>query len=102
MVNLPEFQDVGRLQGLLYLIEDYSALSKIFNNYENDDVAILIGEETGEDHLSDYTIIFTTLKIFEDKKAYIAVVGPNRMNYEIVIPAVKYIAETITHLMRGW
>lgn len=102
MVTLPEFADIGKLQGLLHLLEDYQALSKIFNNYENEDVAILIGEESEYGELDGYTMIFTTLKIFEDKKAYVAVVGSNRMEYEVVIPAVKYIGETITHLIRGW
>lgn len=102
MIKLPEFKDVSRLQGIIRLLEDYKALSDLFSNYENEDIAILIGEESGINELSDYTVIFTTLKVFEGKKAYVAVIGPNRMEYTNVIPAIKYITETITHLMRGW
>lgn len=102
MIALPEFEDKSKLQGMINLLEDYKSLSKLFSNYENEDIAILIGEESGYDELNDYTVIFTTLKVFEDKKAFLAVIGPNRMKYGTVIPAVKYISETITHLMRGW
>lgn len=102
MVTLPEFKDASKLQGIINLLEDYKTLADLFSNYENEDIAILIGEESGIDELSDYTVIFTTLKVIEGKKAYVAVIGPNRMEYTSIIPAVKYIAETITHLMRGW
>lgn len=104
MLNIPEFQEVDALKGILKILEDYSKLSVIFNQNRSDkDVQVLVGEETGLDLFRDYSIVFSELRLQESEyKGYLAVIGPNRMRYSQIIPSVKYIADTISQLHRGW
>lgn len=103
MLDIPEFQEIESLKRLLSVLEDYAKLSKVFNHRRDDhEVQILIGEETELDELSDYAVVFSELRLHGGKQGFIAVIGPNRMPYQKIVPAVKYVAETISNVVRGW
>lgn len=103
MLNIPEFQQLESLRRVLAILEDYSTLSRILQRNKTDNkVKILIGEELGSAELSDYAIVFSAVRLHGDNKGYVAVMGPNRMNYQVVVPAVQYITEVIAQAVRGW
>ena len=103
MIKIPEFQEAENLENILKTLEDYYTLSEIFNiRSVDDDVQILVGDEIGKDELKDYAVIFSEIRIHGSQSGYIAVIGPNRMKYNQVVPAVRYIADTIRYLVRGW
>lgn len=103
MLNIPEFQQLDNLRSLMVVLEDYSALSRIFNqNHSDEEVKSLIGEETGLDAFQPYAVIFSELRLHGGKKGYIAVVGPNRVDYRKVIPIVGFTARTVNRVVSGW
>lgn len=96
MVAIPEFREAAKLRKVLALLEDYYTLSDILNKGNPDnDINILIGEETEVSEFADYAVIFSELRVRGAKKGYIAVIGPNRMHYDYIIPAVRYLSETV-------
>jgi transcriptional regulator of heat shock response len=100
MVKIPEFKESDSLQRILKILEDYYTLSEILNKTSADnDLNILIGEETGHDYFKDYSVIFSEVRLNGNKKGYIAVIGPNRMKYDQVIAAMQFIMESIRNLL---
>jgi len=103
MVSTPEFQDSTSLHEMLLILEDYSRLSDMMNNEAKDDsLKILFGEETDTIGYKDFTVVFSEIRLHEKKRGYIAVIGPNRMRYNQVLGAVRYLSDTIKYLVQNW
>ena len=103
MLNIPELQQIDSLRSLLMLMEDYVTLASLFRRNQGDsEVKVLIGEESGLDIFQPYAVVFAELKLHGGRTGYIAVVGPNRMDYRKIIPAVGFTARTINTLASGW
>lgn len=103
MLNIPELQEIDNLRSLLTVLEDYAMLAKIFNkNHSTDEVKVLIGEEAGLDAFNPYAVVFAQLRLHGGKQGYLALVGPNRMNYKKIIPAVGFAARSINSMASGW
>ncbi|MFW5702881.1 MAG: hypothetical protein ACOCXP_02855 [Candidatus Dojkabacteria bacterium] len=103
MVGLPEYSDEEKLRRFLDLIEDYRELGKLFGRYDaSNSVRVLIGEETGFKQLEDTAIAYAAIKLHGNEKGYMAVIGPNRMDYRRVIPAINYIVGSIQNAVAGW
>lgn len=104
MLNVPEFQELENLRKIMVILEDYSTLAAIFAR-QNDEggVKVLIGEEdTGFETFQNYAVAYAPLKLYRGQTGFIAVIGPNRMNYKHIIPAVEFIANTINNAVAGW
>lgn len=100
LVNIPEFRDTDSMKRILSILEDYSALSEMMNkDLPDDDIQILIGEETGNEIFDDYTLIFSEVRIDGKNRGCIAVIGPNRMKYDKVIKGIKYITDTLRQVL---
>lgn len=100
MINIPEFQEHDNLRRILRLMEDYYSLSEILNKgTSDDDINIIIGEEAENSLFKDYAVIFSEIRVMKSQRGYIAVIGPNRMDYLQIIPSVKYITDTIRYLL---
>lgn len=100
IVNIPEFKEVDNMRKILKIMEDYYSLSEILNkNSSDDDINIIMGEEAENSLLEGYCVIFSEIRVLKSTKGYVAVVGPNRMNYMQIIPSVKYITDTIRYLL---
>lgn len=103
ILDQPEFQDISKLKSILRLLEDYSILYDVFESYSTDrNIKVLVGEETGISDFEKYAVVFTPIKFFGDTNGYLAVIGPNRMRYKAVIPALRTIANNIESVVRGW
>lgn len=103
LLNHPEYREFSKLKQILSILDDYSDLAQIFKSYKNDrDIKVLIGEDLGHSALDDSAIVFADIPTFHGRKGYIAVLGPNRMQYEKVIPAIKYVSSKISTLLRDW
>lgn len=102
MVMIPEFREHESLRNILRVLEDYATLSKMFAKGAMDEITVLVGEEAGVDLFDDYAVVFSSIKLPDNKSGFIAVIGPNRMNYQMVISSVKYFSNTIGYLIRGW
>ena len=100
LTNIPEMKEEDKLKGILSILEDYYTLSDVFQTIESDDdVNVLIGEEeTGKQEFEGYSVIFTKIEL-KKQKGFIAVVGPHRMDYEKIITSIKYVADTMRHIV---
>jgi heat-inducible transcriptional repressor len=100
LVSIPEFRDQNTLKNVLKLLEDYYTLSEIMhkgNSYN--DVNVLIGEETGDESFLPYAIIFTEIRLKGRQKGYVALLGPTRMNYKLLLPLVKLTSDSIKKII---
>lgn len=103
MLDLPEFQEMVHLKSLLRIMEDYMNLYEIFDKHRlDDDTKVLIGDETGLEGFEDYAVVFSPIKLYSRSLGYLGVIGPNRMNYSRVIPAVKMIVKDMEKVVKGW
>ena len=99
-----EFWEIDTAKAALMLLDDHVLLDKIFQNapYGND-IKCMIEEELGLDNLKKCTLVFTEYGANSNNKSgYIAVLGPSRMNYSNVIPAVRYAKKLIEELNEAW
>lgn len=100
LVEVPEFRDTDNLKRILHILEDYSTLSEMMNRgLTDEDINVLIGEESGEDEFGEYAIIFNELRINGVPQGYLAIIGPNRMAYNKVIPLMQFTIETIRRVL---
>lgn len=97
-----EFWEIDVAKAALLLLDDYTLLERIFNSSpEGGEVQIAIEDELGVEDLSKCTVVFTPYST-GNRRGNIAVLGPSRMNYDKVIPSVKYTKRLIEELGESW
>ncbi|KXK27475.1 MAG: Heat-inducible transcription repressor HrcA [candidate division WS6 bacterium OLB20] len=103
LISKPDYAGKEELRDIFAVIEDNSLLRKMFNRYRGDkQIRILIGEDTGHGIFSDTTMLFSPVKLHGGKDGYLALVGPNRMNYARNIPLLEFIATNLSQVVSGW
>lgn len=65
----------------------------------NDNVGAVFGTDTGYSELEKGAIVAAPFNLADKYKGYIAVIGPNRMSYDRVMPAAEYTAKRLTEIM---
>jgi transcriptional regulator of heat shock response len=99
----PEFENLQLLQSALEIIESETMLASLFQKFSrNGNLKILIGDDIGIEALSNCGIVCTPYNFFRGGKGYLAAVGPKRMRYSEVIPAVRTVADFIEEAISGW
>lgn len=97
-----EFWEIDVAKAALMLIDDYSLLERIFQSVPyGGEVKVALEDELGMENLNRCTMLFTPYSS-GSRKGYISILGPSRMNYGIVIPAVRYTKELIEELGESW
>jgi len=90
-----EFLELDIARALFKLTDDYELVKSLFEKYPvGEGVTILIGRELGLAHLEPVSVVFTKSKI-GNKTCYIAVIGPDRINYSRIIPIMKYTSSLL-------
>ncbi len=80
---------------IISLIESRDPIISLFERVGS---GVVFGKDTGFSELHSDTLI--AAKFGNEKyKGYIAVIGPNRLSYEQIIPTIEYTAEKLTEVI---
>jgi heat-inducible transcriptional repressor len=96
--------DTQRLRQILETLEAKEALAELLNVYLSNDepeVRVVIGLENAGPHLQNFVLIGAPARAGEETMGSLAVLGPTRIDYEHMIPAVQYIARLFDELVHG-
>jgi heat-inducible transcriptional repressor len=96
----PEFlTDPAMSQGVTWLIEDSLATSALSHSSNDIGTAnVVIGEENSEESLKNFSVVFSRYGTSDTAEGMIGVMAPTRMEYEMAIPAVRYIANHLDQM----
>lgn len=101
MLDLPEFFDIDVTRFVLSMFDEFSILQQVINKAQGDDsLHIIFGEETGFEYLRPTSFAFVNYSIGSPHEGLIGVIGPDRLNFPVVIPYLKYVAEVLTEAGR--
>lgn len=103
LLDYPEFGSKEKFKGVLMAFDDISSLMKIFSKgYTDNRVKVLIGDEFENKFLKDCSICFKEISLYNKEKAILAIVGPTRMNYPLVLPLLKTASDIIDSIVLSW
>ena len=91
--------DPAMSQGAIWLIEDSHATSALPGAGDPHGVtSVVIGNEHNEDALKNFSIVFSRYGTSATAEGMIGVMAPTRMEYEIAIPAVRYMTNHLDQM----
>lgn len=97
LFDLPEFQDLNKLRGMLKLLEAEQIVAEILSqSMEEGGVRVQIGEELAIKEISECTMITAPYNNGEENIGSLGILGPLRMPYGQLIPVVQLIAEVFS------
>jgi len=103
ILDMPEFYDIDLTRAVLSMLDSFEMLDKLFSHAVGDDpIHVLLGDEVGYDYLEPCGFVFTKYDAGPKHQGVIGIIGPNRLPYPSVIPAVKYVGNLINQISRSW
>lgn len=98
--NLMNFSELSDVQNLRDLFDAFAEKRDIYHVLERcvsaDGVQIFIGQEAGYDILEMCSLVTSTYEVNDEVVGILGVVGPTRMAYDRVVPAVDVTSKLIT------
>jgi len=94
MFDLPDFQDLGRIQTLYSFIEEEENMSKLLESVTEDGLNVILGSESGHPELRNSAIVTATATT-GTQRATIGIIGPERMDYEKAIATIDNVIRSL-------
>lgn len=101
ILEQPEFSDTGRIRLLVKIIEDKERLLAVINRDFKEKVKVYIGDELGCAEMNNCALVISSCWIRNKPVGKIAVLGPTRMKYDHIIPAMEYVSDTLNDILEG-
>lgn len=103
LMRFTELKQVQILERIFDLLEDSGLLQKILSKYQGEEeICLLIGEETGIEELSFCSLAFTYVPLWNGELAYYGVIGSKRINYPHVISVMRKVKGYLFEALKGW
>ncbi len=94
ILEMPEFYDIDITKNLLSILDNISYFERILQKLE-EECSVFLEDDFEEVLLKPYSFVFSPFETRTHRKGTIGVVGPARMQYELVIPTVRYFRHLI-------
>lgn len=103
ILDMPEFYDIDVTKTLLTALEEYDYIQNLCSQLaETTEIQILLGDELGPKLPPSYGFVFTTYETPEHMKGEIGVFGPVRLNYDYIVPTVRFFGDLVEEIAKGW
>lgn len=97
--NLLSLRDYGENAiALLEFLNKKEPLSEVINSAKGD-LNIRIGKENIYKQLENSSVIVSKYFVGDDDSGTIGIIGPTRMDYETIIPSIKYLSDFVGKLI---
>jgi heat-inducible transcriptional repressor len=101
ILDLPEFFDIDVTRFVLSMLDESAILEKVINMARGSDpMHIIFGEETEYEYLQPTSFAFLNFETGKAENGVIGVIGPDRLNFPLVLPYIKYIGEVLSEASR--
>lgn len=101
MLDLPEFYDIDVTRFILSMFDELSILQRIIAKAQgNEPLHIIFGEETEYEYLRPTSFAFLNFDFNGNDQGIIGVIGPDRLNFPVVIPYLRYVGRILTEAGR--
>jgi heat-inducible transcriptional repressor len=103
IIQQPEFDDPGKFQSVIELIEDKDIIIHIMDKKRiesSNNVLISIGSENEDDKFNEYSLI-TKEYTFGETSGTVGIIGPKRMEYSKVVAIVSYLGDMLSEVLTG-
>jgi len=98
ILDMPEFFDIDITKTVLSLIDKVEMLNHITGQLlPEDQMKILFGEELGVPYLEPCGFVMTRYQM-PNHKGVLGVIGPNRLDFQIVIPTMRYFSQLLSEM----
>lgn len=105
LMRLPEFDTSNKIIDIYNALDRdgdlINSLDRLNDNNNEEDFTVLIGDEIEIADLNKCTLISAAYNLGDDLHGQISLIGPKRMNYELLIPKVGFIREAIKDELLG-
>lgn len=98
ILDLPEFADIERAKNFVNLLSTKDIIDNTIERVNEESLGIVIGSESKQVMLKDYSIISLNVETNDRPIGKIAVVSPKRMDYSKTISTLKYINNKFKNL----
>ncbi|MDD5476890.1 MAG: hypothetical protein PHG87_01560 [Candidatus Omnitrophica bacterium] len=99
ILDQPEFRDADKIRLLVRLMEDKKRLLDIINRDFSGKVKVYIGSELGFPEMESCSLVVSSFKLKNQPSGRLAVLGPMRMEYNHIIPAMEYISDVLSQVL---
>ena len=87
----PEFADIAVCESLFSFLEESKRVNELFFGRDViSPIEVLFGEDLGWPNFTPVGVVTGHIKV-QGKNAAISVIGPTRLSYPSVIPAIRYV-----------
>lgn len=94
ILEMPEFYDIDVTKNLLNILDNAGYFDTICGRMESE-CTVLMGDEFEEEVLRPYSFVFSKFNTRNNHGGSIGVIGPARLQYELIVPFVRYYGELI-------
>lgn len=103
ILQQPEFQDGKKLLPLIRILEEKRPLLDILNAETAQPLKVFIREELRDLYLhNECALIVSVYGRERNAEGRIAVLGPRRMSYDLILPTVEFIAQALSELVESY
>jgi len=102
ILQVPEFYDIDITRTILQIIDQISEVQHLFEkSFGEGPIHLLLGDELGYDYLEPCGMVFTNFKLGAKGSGSLGVIGPNRLDYQMIVPTVRYFGDLIEELAQN-
>jgi len=94
ILEMPEFYDIDITKNLLSILDTTTYFDKIMSLLENE-CSVFLEDDFNEEQMRPYGFVFSRFKTRANQAGSIGIIGPTRMQYEFVIPVVRYFGNLL-------
>ncbi len=95
ILDLPEFSDVEKVKNFVNMLSTKEIIESTLDMIKQDKLGIIIGSESKEIILKDYSIISLDIETEDGNIGKLSVVSPKRIDYSKTISTLKYVNDKI-------
>lgn len=98
LLNLPEFNDTVEIKKFLNVVNTKEIIDQVLEKIEENDISVIIGNETNELLLKDYSLISLDFTANDTMSATFGTITPKRTNYTKAIATFRAVNERLKQI----
>ena len=104
ILEMPEFFDIDVTKQLLEALDSHDYIQRITSQpvESDEDVQILLGDDLSSILQGPYSLVYTTYQTPMQHRGAIGVIGPVRLNYTYIVPAIRNVRGLVREIAKGW